>query len=80
MAYADLIYTRSPARYAKNMVAIQCPSEDHYKSRAATVLEEVAGASWGSGRSLRFSGRESSYIVSKRVADKFEARVAELRM
>ena len=73
MSYLTLTYTRHPARYAKSMIAIQTPSEDRFKSRACSVLESVGG------KSLRWSGRERSYIVSKRVADRFEAKIAELR-
>jgi hypothetical protein len=62
-------YTRFPARYAKRIVAIQCPSTDGWKSNAASVLESVAP------RSIRWSGRERAYIVSNRVADKFEAEI-----
>lgn len=65
-------YTRNEARYAKNTVAIRCPSDDHFKSRAAVILESVAP------KSIRYSHRERAYMVSKRTADLFEARVREM--
>lgn len=62
-------YTRQPAMYAKNMVAIRCPSTDHFKSLAAIILEHVAAGA------IRYTHRERAYIVSKRTADRFEAEV-----
>lgn len=69
-----MIYIRHPARYAKNTIAIQCPSTDGWKSGAARVLESIAP------KSIRYSHREKAYMVSKRVADLFEKRVRELEV
>lgn len=64
-------YTRTPAKYAKKMVALQCPSDDHWKSGAARILESMAP------KSIRYSNREHAYIVSQRTADLFEKKVIE---
>jgi hypothetical protein len=58
-------YTIQPARYAKNMMAVHCPSSGLYKTRAMYLAEYFARD--------RFSGRESAYIMSRAAAAKFEA-------
>jgi len=55
--------TIRPARYAKNQVAISCPSSDGYKTRAARLCEHLNG---------RYSGRENAYIMSQSKAKRFE--------
>ncbi len=57
-------YTIAPARYAKNMMAVRCPSTDGYKTRAACLAGYFANE--------RYSGRENAYIMSKAAAGKFE--------
>ena len=62
-------YTRNPARYVKGMVALQIPGVGGWKSTAACILTfEIAP-------NARYSGRERSYIVSSRQADRFESAV-----
>lgn len=53
------------ARYAKGCMAVSCPSDDGYKTRAARLAEYLRG---------RYSGRERAYIMSPRKAE----RLAEL--
>jgi hypothetical protein len=53
-----------PARYAKNMMAIQTPSNDGYKTRAARLADAIANS--------RYSGRENAYIMSKTATVKFQ--------
>jgi hypothetical protein len=53
-------------------MAIQVPSDNHYKSRACVILESVAP------KSIRYSHRERAYIVSKRTAAVFEAKMKEM--
>lgn len=47
--------TISPARYAKGMQAVRCPSTDGYKTRAARLAEHLRA---------RYSNRERAYIMS----------------
>jgi hypothetical protein len=61
-------YTINPARYAKGMMAVRCPSADAYKTRAAYLAEYFARD--------RYSGRENAYIMSQAAAKKFEAHYA----
>lgn len=58
-------YSIWPARYAKNMMAVRCPSTDGYKTRAAYLAGYFARD--------RYSGREHAYIMSRAAALKFEA-------
>jgi hypothetical protein len=58
-------YTIQPARYAKNMMAVYCPSGDGYKTRAAYLAEYFARD--------RYSHRKHAYIMSRGAAEKFEA-------
>lgn len=53
-----------PARYAKNMMAVQTPSNDGLKTRAARLAAAISNS--------RYSGRENAYIMSKSAADKFQ--------
>jgi hypothetical protein len=70
----ELQYTRTPARYAKGMIALRIPGIDGWKSVAALVLDgEIAP-------NARFSNREKCYIVSPRQADRFEASIEALRI
>lgn len=61
-------YTIAPARYAKRMVAIRCPSSDGFKTRAARLASALSRD--------RYSGRESAYILSARAAERFQALYA----
>lgn len=58
-------YSITKARYAKNSIAVRCPSQDGFKTRAAYMVESLRG---------RWSNREKAYVLS---ASK-EARVREL--
>lgn len=58
-------YTISPARYAKGMMAVRCPSPDGYKTRASRLI--------GDGLNSRHTGRENAYIVSPATAATFES-------
>jgi hypothetical protein len=64
--YNAFHYVRKVARYAKGMAAINCPSDDGYKTRAALLIEHL---------NPRYSGRENSYILSEFKADTFEVAV-----
>lgn len=57
-------YTVSPARYAKGKMAVRCPSQDGWKSRAARLAAAIARG--------RYTGREGAYIMSPAAAAKFE--------
>lgn len=57
-------YLVRPARYAKGKMAVQCPSPDVYKTRAARLAEALARG--------RYTGREGAYIMSPGRAAKFE--------
>jgi hypothetical protein len=61
-------YRIYPARYSKGNVAIQTPSGDGYKTRAARLIGDHLRGRW--------SGRERAYIVSQAKARKFEALFA----
>lgn len=58
-------YTITPAQYAKNSIAVRCPSDNGFKSRPARVVEALHG---------RWSNREKAYILA---ASK-EARLRQL--
>lgn len=57
----DTAPTISSARYARNMMAVHCPSNDGFKSRAACLAEALRG---------RYSGREGAYIMSPTKAER----------
>jgi hypothetical protein len=57
-------YTITAARYAKNMMAVRCPSDTGYKTRAACLASYFARN--------RYSGREHAYIMSPSAAKRFE--------
>lgn len=66
-------YTIAPARYAgrwngKPQIAVTCPSDTMFKSRAARIMGAL---------NARYSGRERAYIVSPAKAAKFERLFAE---
>lgn len=68
-----MTYTISPAKYAgrwngKPQLAVRCPSDDMFKSRAARIMGAL---------NARYSGRERAYIVSPAKAAKFERLFAE---
>lgn len=58
----------SPAKYAKNSVAVQTKSVQGFKSRAARLTEALKG---------RYSGRERAYIMSKAKAAKLQKMLDE---
>lgn len=62
-------YSIQPARYAKGMLAVRCPSNTGYKTRAARLL--------GDGLKCRYSNRELSYIVPPTKLARFEVLFAE---
>lgn len=69
MPRTDLQYSIHPARYAKGKIAIQTPGVGGWKSLACLILTtEIAP-------SARYSGRESSYIVSPRQAARFVSAI-----
>jgi hypothetical protein len=57
-------YTITPARYAKGMMAVRCPSTDGWKTRAARLAGYFARE--------RYSGREHAYIMTRAAALRFE--------
>jgi hypothetical protein len=61
-------YSMSPARYAKGMLAVRCPSTTGYKTRAARLANALA---------TRYTNREHAYILSPNKADRFERLYAE---
>lgn len=62
-------YTISPARYAKNMMAVRTPSTDGWKTRAARLAENLARG--------RYTNREGAYLMSRTAAEKFKRLYAE---
>lgn len=60
--------TVTPARYAKGMMAVSCPSPDGFKTRAARLAEYLKG---------RYTHRERAYILSptkaRKLLDLFQA-------
>ncbi|KFL31722.1 hypothetical protein JP75_06515 [Devosia riboflavina] len=62
-------YSVSPARYAKGMLAVKCPSPNGYKTRAARLI--------GDGLKCRWSNRERAYIVPPTKLARFEVLFAE---
>jgi hypothetical protein len=56
-------YSISPARYSSGKVAVQAPSEDSWKTRAARLAEHFSGG--------RYSNREKAYIMSPAAAERF---------
>lgn len=60
----------NPARYAKNMMAVRCPSVGSgWKTRAHRLAAALARD--------RYSGREHAYIMSRPAAARFERLYAE---
>lgn len=60
----------SGAHYAKNMFAIMCPPDGSgFKTREALFAEKFAN---------RYSGRESSYIMSKNQVKRFSKAILPL--
>lgn len=55
-------YTVRPAKYAKGKVAVETPSTNDLKTRAARIMSAIA---------QNYSRREHAYIVSPRQAEKF---------
>ena len=50
------------ARYAKNMIAVQCPSIDGFKTRAGRLANSLANG--------RYTHREHAYIMSPKKAER----------
>lgn len=59
-------YTSQPARYAKNCIAVSCPSNDMFISAAALLARDVHA---------RYSHREKAYIMTPGQFKRFEALV-----
>lgn len=57
-------YRISGARYAKDAMAVDCPSQDGWKTRAGRLAEVVARGRW--------SNREKAYVMSRRAVERFE--------
>lgn len=68
MSDADIV--TAPARYAKNMLAVRCPSTNGFKTRAARLAEHLKG---------RWSNREKAYIMSPTKAQKLRSLFDEGR-
>ena len=62
----NFTYTRTPAHYAKGMIALRTPSEDGYSTGAGFVAYHL---------NLRWSNRERAYICSESRAQFFETIV-----
>ena len=64
-------YTIHPAKYAKGKLAIHCkPDGTGWKTLAMLILSDMPG--------VRYSNRESSYIISPACARKFEAKMTQI--
>ena len=61
-------YTVAPARYAKRMMAVACPSSNGFKTRAARLAGALSRD--------RYSNRENAYIMSQRAAERFQVLYA----
>jgi len=61
-------YSIEPARYAKDMTAVSCPSNTGLKSRAARLACYLKG---------KYSGREKAYIMSATKANKLKQLYAD---
>ncbi len=61
----DPVPVITPARYAKGMLAVRCPSPNDFKTRAARLI--------GDHLKARYSNREDAYIASPAKVKKFEA-------
>lgn len=63
-------YTIHRARYAKGKMAVHCKSDGTgWKTLAALIISEMPG--------VRYSNRESAYIVSPKCATKFDRKMKE---
>ena len=62
-------YTITNARYARNCIAVRCPSNDGFKTRAARLAGALSRD--------RFSNREKAYIMAATKQEKFERLYAE---
>ena len=58
-----------PARYAKNMIAVRCPSIDGWKSVYGVIAGNIT---------KRYSGREKAYIMSKAQHKRFVEEIDKL--
>ena len=56
-------YTITDARYAKNAIAVRCPSDDGYKTRAGRLCDYLRA---------RWSNREKAYIMAATKRKRFE--------
>lgn len=61
-------YSISPARYAKGMMIVHCPSTDGYKTRAAYLACALKA---------RYTNRCNGYVMSPAKARKFEVLYAD---
>lgn len=65
-------YTIHPARYAKGKQAVHCkPDGTGWKTLAALIVSDMPG--------VRYSNRESAYIVSPGCAAKFDRKMKEIQ-
>ena len=65
-------YKISPAKYAKNKMAIHCiPDGTGWKTVAALIISGM--------KNVHYSNRERAYIVSPRTAAVFEAEMAKIQ-
>lgn len=63
-----MTYSIAPARYAKGMLAVRCPSDTGFKTRAALLACALNG---------RYSNRCRAYIMSPAKVARFERLYAE---
>jgi hypothetical protein len=65
----EAAYTISPARYSKGKMAVRCPGNGGYKTRACYLAERLSNH--------RYTNRERAYIMSATAAKRFEKLYAE---
>ena len=65
----DGTYELRPARYAKGLKAISCPSTSGWKTRAGRLAARLANGRW--------TKREKAYIMTPKAAERFEKLFAE---
>jgi HNH endonuclease len=65
-------YTIHPAHYAKGKLAVHCkPDGTGWKTLAALIISDMPG--------VRYSNRESAYVVSPGCAAKFDRKMKEIQ-
>lgn len=63
----DTAISVSPAKYAKNQIAVRCVSLDGFKSRASRLAEGLNG---------RWSNREKAFIMSPSKVEKLKSMLS----